>query len=265
MKTGKRVGVISDLDRALILDGLSFKHDIEIFDWESVQNEQVTAHSLYVAWRTIPSEVIGRKAQSKWLESNQLSVERIIHLSSASVYKKKIGVFTESQFDLIFDESINAKQLLEAYLRDLKHKKNAQLLNYRITNVYGDSLGSSFIDLSLNRIRNNESIEVFAGSDLVRDYLYHEDLNYALNTLHGMDLPEQDLNISTGIGVPTSKLIELFQRYSPISFKIKEKEMDTNLLATSILDCSKLETLIDWEPKSIEKCLPALMSRLVRS
>jgi nucleoside-diphosphate-sugar epimerase len=166
---------------------------------------------------------------------------------------------------LIVNQPINAKQLLEEYLRDLNHKKNAKLINYRLTNVYGDSLGSSFIDISLNRIRNNESIEVFAGPDLVRDYLYYEDLNYALNALHGMDLPEQDLNISTGIGVSTSKLIELFQQYSPISFKIKEKEMDTNLLATSILDCSKLEALIDWEPKSIEKCLPALMSKLVRS
>jgi nucleoside-diphosphate-sugar epimerase len=265
MRTGKKIGVISDLNRDLIIDGFSFKNDIEIFDWERVQNQQIEAHSLYVAWRAIPSEVIGRKTQSKWLESSQLNVERIIHLSSASVYKSKTGVFSESQFDLSFDESINAKQLLEAYLRDLKHKKNAKLINYRITNVYGDSSGSSFIDLSLNRIRNNESIEVFADSDLIRDYLYYEDLNYALNALHGMDLPEQDLNISTGIGVSTSKLIELFQQYSPIFFKIKEKEMDTNLLATSILDCSKLEALIDWEPKSIEKCLPALMSKLVRS
>ncbi len=265
MRTGKKVGVISDLNRDLILDGFSFKNDIEIFDWESVQNQQIEAHSLYVTWRAIPSEVIGRKTQSKWLESSQLNVERIIHLSSASVYKNKTGVFTESQYNLIVNQPINAKQLLEEYLRDLNHKKNAKLINYRLTNVYGDSLGSSFIDISLNRIRNNESIEVFAGPDLVRDYLYYEDLNYALNALHGMDLPEQDLNISTGIGVSTSKLIELFQQYSPISFKIKEKEMDTNLLATSILDCSKLETLIDWEPKSIEKCLPALMSKLVRS
>jgi nucleoside-diphosphate-sugar epimerase len=265
MRTGKKVGVISDLNRDLILDRFSFKNDIEIFDWESVQNQQIEAHSLYVTWRAIPSEVIGRKTQSKWLESSQLNVERIIHLSSASVYKNKTGVFTESQYNLIVNQPINAKQLLEEYLRDLNHKKNAKLINYRLTNVYGDSLGSSFIDISLNRIRNNESIEVFAGPDLVRDYLYYEDLNYALNALHGMDLPEQDLNISTGIGVSTSKLIELFQQYSPISFKIKEKEMDTNLLATSILDCSKLEALIDWEPKSIEKCLPALMSKLVRS
>ena len=265
MRTGKKIGVVSDLNRDLIIDGFSFKNDIEIFDWESVQNQQIEAHSLYVAWRAIPSEVIGRKTQSKWLESSQLNVERIIHLSSASVYKNKTGVFTESQFNLIVNQPINAKQLLEEYLRDLNHKKNAKLINYRITNVYGDSLGSSFIDISLNRIRNNESIEVFAGPDLVRDYLYYEDLNHALNTLHEMDLPEQDLNISTGIGVSTSKLIELFQQYTPLSFKIMEKERDKDLLTTSILECYKLKALIEWEPKSVEKCLPELVSRLIRS
>lgn len=112
----------------------------------------------------------------------KLGTERIIYASSAgTVYGENDGAVLNEDSSTYPMVSYGATKLcVEHFLRLLADKYNASSVSLRISNPYGEEqslLGNQgVIPIFLNKIGNEEKIEVWGDLNSTRDYIYIDDL-----------------------------------------------------------------------------------------
>ena len=225
-------------------------------NWSDALTEQIDAESTFIGWRKPPQ---GDEIAS-WVKSLNLKTRKLHHLSSASVYEGNKVKFSEMDFDFRkVREPKNDKQALEKLVGDIGIEKEIKFVNYRISNVYGVGLSHSFINESINNVRNNFPVKVFRNLDLVRDYLLLDDLISALLQLRLHEPLPEVLNISTGQGTLVSEVVNQLRALGLKDLKLLEVESPVELKQKSVLSCKKLEEIITWKPKRLNESLLNLM------
>ena len=188
-----------------------------------------------------------------------LKVNKSIFLSSASVYansqKKQTEKYNKDNIDYPAD-----KFVLEECLIQLMEIKSAVHLNLRISNVYGNSLNYGFISSLSKAYKNDEVSSIFKDRKITRDYIFAADVIYAIENLFYLDLPQQNLNISTGIGTSIEEIIEIYLEVGGDSNFLREIPTPLHVKKNSVLDCNALRGYIHWEPLNIKDGLKKLFS-----
>lgn len=258
---GYRICLISDIARSEISinEFHSISKDITILGWEDAVELSINAKTTVISWRSW-SRISGLGV-TKWLKSNNFQTNKIINLSSSSVYTLPQNEYFEKDFIPHKSTSINSKQLLEKKLIDLFYQKNVVLLNLRISNVYGENLKYGFINESILNIMNKVPIKAYQELNPIRDFLYIQDLIFALSELSELTLQSNNINLSTGIGVDIKKIINLFRNYYSHEMLIENLEAPTGIVKSSVLNCDLLKSLISWSPRCLDFTLPQLLSR----
>ena len=238
------------------------KSKLVFYSWDSFQAVAISVPTIIVAWRGIPEASEGFDDLMTTLKSKLYNSERIIHLSSASVYQGGAQSFKEEEFDITTHELVNTKQCLEGFLANFADSLEANLTNLRIANVYGNNSDVGFINSSLKRIWSGQVITVFNEVDLIRDYLHLKDLVWAVTELQKLEFLPSSINISTSLGVSISKLVDIFQQNLKQPVEIERIHVEPQLVYRSILDCVRLGELIHWAPNSVEESLPQMIKEL---
>lgn len=238
------------------------KSKLIFYTWASFQSVAISAPTIFIAWRGIPEAREGFAELVITLTSKLYNTERIIHLSSASVYQGGAQSFKEEEFDILTHEPVNTKQCLEGFLANFAGSLEANLTNLRIANVYGNNSDIGFINSSLKRIQNGRVITVFNEVDIIRDYLELKDLVWAVTELQKLEFLPSSINISTSLGVPISKLVDIFQQNLKQPVDIERIHAEPQIIYCSILDCVRLGDLIHWAPKPVEERLPQMIKEL---
>lgn len=136
---------------------------------------------------------------------------------------------------------------LKASLEHVAHAFNVEyginIISLRISNPYGPGQdykkGIGFIDAVLKKSLNNEEILIFGKGDIVRDYIYINDVALAVLSLVESDPKYECINIGTGIGTSQNQIVDFIKKigldpkvdYGP------SREFD---VPVNILDNSKL-------------------------
>jgi UDP-glucose 4-epimerase len=176
-------------------------------------------------------------------------------LSSSSVYKDSDAPQNENCKVLE-----NHKKLeLENFLTELALKKESIHINLRISNVYGINVRYGFIGALFDSIKHGSEVSIFQNLSITRDYVHVHDVIYAIRMLFEVDTDLECINISTGIGTTISQVLDIFASKG-YNFE-KRREIAINLLVkqVSILDCTNLSKLIDWQPRSFTEVLSELL------
>jgi hypothetical protein len=226
---------------------------LRFMNYQSALQYKIESDSCIFTWRQKPNFIDYEDGFSKWLRSDQFLARQSFLLSSASVYKDSPYPVTESQENLELKVELNSKYVLETVLTDLMKDKNLRHTNLRISNVYGENLVYGFIGSLIESIKSNSTIYLVEDQNIVRDYLYVEDLSYAIQELIRSDIPNEILNISSGIGTTIGQIIKIFADNGFKFKKIKRISGEENFKKSSILSCSNLSQLINWNPVAIEK------------
>jgi len=235
-------------------------------DWKTAIKSEISSNTTFIAWRDL--KYFLNIETRTWINSHKYKTKKIIHLSSASVYEPLKEKFKEIDFLIKIDNLVefekqrnfNSKQLLEAKLQWLSKIKQADLINLRISNVYGKNLSKGFINESVSNILNNRPVQLYSDINPIRDYLFIDDLTFAITQLNMLNLHSSDINISTGVGLASTEVVEALYSKSIIDFQTIEIKSPNNLQQKSVLDCSKLEKLIRWNPKQVEFVIPLLFT-----
>ena len=253
---GHKVAVVTEQSIEGKANSEFLSDSFTIMNWQTAIARQIISESTYIGWRHSPQSLPLGEDLIDWVRSAKMETRRIHHLSSAAVYSGAKEIFSESDDDLqIAKVDMNAKQNLEKLVREIGREKQTGFVNYRIANVYGAGLKQGFINESIHNLVNDRPIKIFKQVDLVRDYLSVNDLMKALIELRRYEFPYEILNISTGLGVAVSEIIELLKVSNTKELKFIEIEMPKETLVRSILSCEKLKELILWSPIRVEESL----------
>lgn len=225
-------------------------------NWKDTLSHEINAEATYFGWRQPPEgQGLGKEIIS-WIKSANLKTGKLHHLSSASVYPGNQEEFSEIDYDFrLGRESLNPKQALEGLVCEIALEKELKFINYRISNVYGAGLDKGFINESIKSLRNNQPVKVYRHLDLVRDYLFMDDLISALLQLRSCEPLDEVLNISTGQGVSISEVINQLRDLGSIDIKLRQADAPEGLKLKSVLSCKKLEEIITWKPRLLNESL----------
>lgn len=180
--------------------------------------------------------------------------EKPLHIlfpsSGGTVYNDSDNPHTEEE--LVYGESPYGIQkiMFENYFRLLtKINKNISCNVLRISNVYGLHLNKNrkqgFIDISLEKIKNNEPLEIWVHLDTARDYIHIEEVcKYFVKALNHKNKFEI-FNVGSGKATTIKDLLDKWEKdfEKKIDYVVKNVEFSEYFPKTNVLDISKIKNL----------------------
>ena len=259
---GHKVIVVSDRSVAVENKFAFPPNSFQTISWSDALKLEIKSQSTYICWRQSPKNRILGPELVNWVKSTNMRTQKIYHLSSASVYKGDQAIFSEGHYDSrTSGTNLNSKQELEELVFEISKVKQSTFVNYRISNVYGAGITSGFISESMKNLANNEPIMIYRKLDLIRDYLFIDDLVGALFDLRLHEYQDEVLNISTGHGVAISEVINLLKLSTAKDLKFIEIQAPLGISSRSVLSCKKLKETIPWKPEQLDMTIDRLLIR----
>jgi len=129
-------------------------------------------------------------------------------------------------------------------------------VNLRLANPYGSyQLNGTSVGVIANfiqKISNNEPIDLYGNGEIVRDYLYIDDFAHCVKSLLDSPCASGVYNLGSGTGTSLSRIIELLELKMGKKIKIHhqihrhdERRVDVRSI---VLDITKLQNEINYIP-----------------
>jgi UDP-glucose 4-epimerase len=170
--------------------------------------------------------------------------------SGGTVYGDSTEHNSHKETDLLNPISAYAKYkvLLEQIFIANKHKHNLKI--FRVGNAYGgfENINSNqgVISIAIKKIMLGESILLYNKGELVRDFIYTEDLAIIVYKFLSVKSNEVIFNLSSGEGKKISLILKTISEQLKIAPKFLHKESE-KIIHNNVLDCSKLHKYIDFK------------------
>lgn len=183
---------------------------------------------------------------------------RMIFFSSGgTVYgNQEVQPILENAVPVPINHYGNLKLCIENTIRTFNFQMKKNMLVARISNPYGPGQdyhkGVGFIDAAIKRAIAGETIEIWGDGNVVRDYIYIDDLCrmlYALIDYHG---DTEVFNLSSNTGVSQNDIVEILKKIVP-DVKVEYKPGRSVDAKRIILDNSRIHTICDLQMVSIEE------------
>ena len=183
---------------------------------------------------------------------------RMIFFSSGgTVYgNQEVQPITEDAVPVPINHYGNLKLCIENTMRTFNFQMKKNMLIARISNPYGPGQdyhkGVGFIDAAIKHTIAGETIEIWGDGNVVRDYIYIDDLCrmlYALIEYHG---DTEVFNLSSNTGVSQNDIVDILKQIDP-AVKVAYKPGRSVDAKKIILDNSRIHSICDFEMVSIEE------------
>ena len=181
------------------------------------------------------------------------NIKKIIAASSAAIYgqnSEKIKLTENSQINPIspYGES---KTRMEEEIREFTKKNNCVGIILRFFNIYGIGQSEEYagvISKFLQKIFENEPIQIFGDGSQTRDFIYVEDV---VNSIYIALFYEKNetFNIASGKAITINKLAEKIISISGKKIKIIHLEQKKGEIKYSHADISKAREMLNFLPR----------------
>jgi len=193
------------------------------------------------------------------IEKSKRKIHIVYASSGGAIYGNNPQYTKFKETDQCFPNSSYGiqKQMLENYLRIISNKDLISTTVLRIANPYGVLLPTNrkqgLIGVVLNRILNNQKIQIIGNPDNIRDYVYIDDVINAFELAINYRKSNFEIfNIACGIGHSVKEIIKLIENELP-EYKIQKEYINNNysqdLANSSVLDITKANEVLQWYPK----------------
>lgn len=181
----------------------------------------------------------------------------IFFSSGGTVYgNQERQPITEDAVPVPINHYGNLKLCIENTMRTFNFQMKKNMLIARISNPYGPGQdyhkGVGFIDAAIKRTIAGETIEIWGDGNVVRDYIYIDDLCkmlYALVDYHG---GVEVFNLSSNTGVSQNKIVDILRQIEP-DVKVVYKPGRSVDAKKIILDNTRIQKICNFTPLSIEE------------
>ncbi len=164
-----------------------------------------------------------------------------------------------------------SKLLQETYIQFYARRFGFSAKIARISNPYGRVLthGSKqlqgFIDTSIDKVVNNETIEIWGDGEIIRDYIHITDLVKGVLALAEKSTPQGVYNLGSGRGLSLNDILSIYQQLK-IKYQVKYIEARQIDVPVNILDIEKVLQATSWQPDiAIETGIKGIMEKRLQS
>lgn len=146
------------------------------------------------------------------------------------------------------------KLTIEKYLHIFHQLYGLEYLTLRIANPYGPyhkSKKQGIIDIFLNKVKNDEPINIWGEGHTVRDYIHITDVCSALSqALHYQPAPAEPrtFNIGSGQGASINDILSIIQAVSGKNISPEYSEARSIDIPYNVLDSSLASKALNWSP-----------------
>ena len=179
---------------------------------------------------------------------------RVIFLSSGgTVYgiQDKQPIIEEAQAAPI-NHYGSVKLCIESVLKTFNTQLHTKMIIARISNPYGPgqdyNKGVGFIDAALKRCIKGDEIEIWGDGEVIRDYIYIDDVCEMIYSLINYKGEKEVFNLSSNEGVSLNQIIQELDDLG-LNPKVKYKESRSVDVPKVILDNTKI---MDVHPTKIK-------------
>ncbi|MDH3972676.1 MAG: NAD(P)-dependent oxidoreductase [Deltaproteobacteria bacterium] len=211
-------------------------------------------------WKYVNENVI---MNSRMLEAFHLEgVNRIIFISTASLYQEFDGQIKEDELDLNKDPHSAyygvgwVNRYIEKICKFWHTNYAMEVIVARAANIFGpyarfDPKTSNFIPAIIRKAADKmDPFEVWGSSDVTRDVIYSDDFARAIMLMLDNDRIKFDIfNVGSGLRTTVGEVIQWALQYSGHSpSKIEYVSDRPTTINFRGLDCSKAKKALGWEP-----------------
>jgi UDP-glucose 4-epimerase len=221
---------------------------------------------VHLAWSSLPAsanEAFSQDAETNLIGTMRLfeachaaGVARIVFASSGGTVYGRARVRSIPE-DAPLDP-LNAyaagKVAAEAYLRAFCHVRGMQAVIVRLANPYGPgqtgARGQGLVAVAMRRALDGAPIEVWGDGEIVRDYLYIDDVAGAFVKASGYQGRESVFNVGSGIGRSINDVLAAIERVVGTPLNIERKPGRAIDAPINVLDPSRAENLLGWRAET---------------
>lgn len=191
----------------------------------------------------------------QFLEScNVMQVNRVIFLSSSSVYgeQERVPINESATLAPISTHAIQ-KITLEHYLNYYKRLYNFDIKIIRLSNPYGPGQNikgrQGFISIVLGNVMSGETTVINGGHDIIRDYIYIDDVTRVLLQMLDFSSDEIIFNLGSGKGESLLDVIKLISKILKQKIEYEIVSQRDAGISKSILDVEKIQKYLGYPSK----------------
>jgi UDP-glucose 4-epimerase len=145
-----------------------------------------------------------------------------------------------------------SKLMFEEYILFASRVYGLNYLIFRPSNPYGSYQSpmrkQGFITVALNRLINNESIEIWGDGHTVRDYIWVQDFVLAVGAILLQNNWNEIFNVGSGVGYSLNEIVTILESVVKKKARILYKPARTTDVDRIVLDISKLQGRISFRP-----------------
>jgi len=282
VKLGAEVTVLDNLAFGSSENFKGFEADIEFIEGDILDRElleKVIKGKDIVSHQAAQLEIFLATSNPSWdlkvntigslnvfEEARKCGIGKVVNASSACVYGQKSGLTRE-------DDSRHpnwtygvSKLAAEEYGKIYNDYKELPVISLRYGIVYGErEWMRRVLSLFLNRAVQGKAPVVFGDGSQIRDFIYVGDAVMAHNKCIENDgVNGEVFNIGTGVGLSVAELAQtvtdLFLKGEDVIFEnlpegsestiMHGKKRNEAELKSMLLDISKAEKILDWQPET---------------
>lgn len=188
--------------------------------------------------------------------AKEMGIKLIFLSSGGTVYgKKRVFPIDESVCTNPINHYGSLKVCIENVIQVFDVQNEAKMLIARIANPYGPGQdyrkGVGFIDAVIKRGLANETVEIWGDGEIVRDYIYIDDVTDMLLQLSTYEGHHTVFNLSSSNGSSQKEIVNIVSKWIPelkVEYKSARK-VDVNKLVLSNERMMKIygKQLVDLE------------------
>ena len=193
-------------------------------------------------------------------ELTTLKIKKYVFLSSGgTVYNDSTIAHKEDEFVNPTNIYALEKVIIENYLKiNSLENMTFKYLILRLSNPYGGIVPKNkkqgIIDVAINRIKNNEKLELYGDLSNIRDYIYIENLVEYIYKISISSNVNDVFNIGLGKGISLRNIIEIIENVYGKKIFIENKIINTINIEANILNVDKINQCVVLDKKySVEE------------
>ena len=243
--------------------GISYlQSDLLSYD-DAVANEMTGAYVFHLASMTRPSSFTDTASSElnwnviptlNYLEkTRQLNCRWIFTSSGGTVYGLPQSPQVDEEHPTRPISSYGVSKLaMEGYFQVYNSIHGTNFSTARIANLYGPyqnpKAGQGIIATLIDRIINDQIIEIWGDGSNVRDFIYANDVCTALISMADNGQSGRIYNVGSGTGATINEIIGMVSSYLHKKPKVVYKPARGMDIPKNILDISRISKELQWSP-----------------
>jgi len=240
---------------------------VELFEGD-IRDERVTLHSTegidVVIHLAAQSGVFPSIEDPKYsLEANVIGtfnflegarknkVKKFIFASSGAPLGNNLPPFHENMVPHPISPYGATKLAGEALCQAWYHSYGLETTIFRFSNVYGPRSyhKGSVVAAFMKKILKNEPLIVYGDGNQTRDFLYVEDLCYAIDLALKKTVSGEIFQLGSGVETSINELIVLLKEITKVNFKVNYVAPRPGEIIRNYADISKIRKKLGYSPK----------------